>query len=301
MALLTKILDGNQQSAVAKLFSPAVVRELAQKGRSPLFARLINEHLEVKNSSLTLPISAIFESAFTLLTKRDYRHEYAYKSAITRKLLLGRHSLNTASMVTEFRVGNSKADAAIFNGTSTAYEIKSERDNLGRLSAQLESYKQFFSKIYVLTGENHLSEVIDTTPLDIGVLVLNKRFGITTIREIADDPSRVSTEAIFDSIQLQESLEILKYFDITPPKLPNTEIRSAILEIFKTLDPVTTHHHMVKTLRRTRSSLHLTNLLSHTPKSLQAVLLSTPLKTKEQRTLLDAINTNTMEALNWAK
>ncbi|WLG45222.1 sce7726 family protein [Pseudomonas sp. FP1740] len=301
MTLLTKILDGNQQSALAKLFSAAVVRELAQKGRSPLFARLINEHLVVKTSSLTEPISAIFESAFTLLTKKDYRHEYAYKSAITRKLLLGRHSLKTASMVTEFRVGSSKADAAIFNGTSTAYEIKSERDNLGRLNTQLDSYKKFFSKVYVITGENHLSEVIDTTPQDIGVLVLNKRFGITTIREVSDSPSRVSTEAIFDSIQLQESLDILKHFDITPPKLPNTEIRSAIREIFKTLDPAATHHYMVQTLRRTRSSLHLTNLLSSTPKSLQAAILSTPLKTKEQKVLLEAINTKTKEALNWAK
>ncbi|PRA44084.1 MULTISPECIES: sce7726 family protein [Pseudomonas] len=301
MSLHTKVLDGSQQSAVARLFSAAVIRELAQKGKSPLFSRLIKESLSINEASLAAPISEIFESAFRLLRKKDYRHEYAYKAAITKKLLLGRHSLKTASFVSEFRVDNCKADVAIFNGTSTAYEIKSERDNLGRLHTQVSTYKKFFAKVYVITGENHLDEILTTTPPDVGVLLLNNRHGISTIREIQDTPDRVSPGVIFEAIQLREAVEILRVFGITPPQVANTEIRSAIGEIFRSLDPVTTHEHMVKVLRKSRNSLPLAGLLPQLPDSLQAAVLSTPLKLREQTTLLDAVNTSIREALNWAR
>lgn len=300
MSLNTKVLDGSQQSAVARLFSAAVIRELAQKGKSPLFSRLVKESLVVNEGSLEDPVSSIFESAFSLLRKKDYRHEYAYKAVITKKLLLGRHSLKTASLITEFRVENCKADVAIFNGTSTAYEIKSERDNLDRLKDQIDTYKKFFSKVYVITGENHLSEVVATTPSDVGVLLLNKRFGISTARDVQEAPERVSPEVIFESIQIRESLEILKCFGITPPKVANTEIRSALREIFKSLDPAVTHGYMVKVLRKSRSSLPLAEMLPHLPDSLQAAVFSASLKSREQAALLKAINTSIKEALNWA-
>ncbi|TFZ35540.1 hypothetical protein EWW49_18780 [Pseudomonas syringae] len=301
MSLEMKVLDGSQQSAVARLFSATVIRELAQKGKSPLFSRLIKDSLVVSEENLASPVSSIFESAFNLLRKRDYRHEYAYKAAITNKLLLGRHSLKTASLITEFRVGKCKADIAIFNGTSTAYEIKSERDKLGRLQGQVETYKQFFSKVYVITGENHLDEIVSTTRADVGVLLLNKRFGISTIREAHESPEQVSPEIIFDSIQIRESLEILRLFGITPPDVANTEIRSTIREIFKGLDPATTHDTMVKVLRKSRNSLPLSGILPQLPVSLQAAILSTPLKLREQTTLLDALNTSIREALQWAR
>lgn len=301
MSLEMKVLDGSQQSAVARLFSATVIRELAQKGKSPLFSRLIKDSLVVSEENLASPVSSIFESAFNLLRKRDYRHEYAYKAAITNKLLLGRHSLKTASLITEFRVGKCKADIAIFNGTSTAYEIKSERDKLGRLQSQVETYKQFFSKVYVITGENHLDEIVLTTRADVGVLLLNKRFGISTIREAHESPEQVSPEIIFDSIQIREALEILRIVGITPPDVANTEIRSTIREIFKSLDPATTHDTMVKILRKSRSSLPLSEILPQLPDSLQAAILSTPLKLREQTKLLDALNTSIREALQWAR
>lgn len=53
-------------------------------------------------------VHAIFDAAFSLLQREGYRHEYIYKAALTHKILLGKHSLHTASMITEFRVGECK-------------------------------------------------------------------------------------------------------------------------------------------------------------------------------------------------
>ena len=83
--------------------------------------------------------------------KKNYKCEYVYKNTIVNKILLGRHSLNTSTLISELNVGKSKADIVIFNGTSTVYEIKTELDSLNRLEAQLEDYLKCFDKIYVIT------------------------------------------------------------------------------------------------------------------------------------------------------
>jgi len=86
------------------------------------------------------PVCSLFERAFSLLEREGYRHEYVYKAALTQKIFLGRHSLQTASMLSEFRVGQCKADLVILNGTSTVYEVKSERDSLDRLERQVAAW-----------------------------------------------------------------------------------------------------------------------------------------------------------------
>ena len=98
-----------------------------------MFARLANELLALEYIDSNSPIRDLFDSIFDRLTSKDYRHEFIYKSVIAHKILLGRHSLNTAVLLNEFRVGDCKADVVVINGTSNVYEIKSERDSLCRL------------------------------------------------------------------------------------------------------------------------------------------------------------------------
>lgn len=301
MSFTAKILDKYQQTAIARLFSSAVVKELAQKGYSPLLGRLISETLEVKESALSLTLFDLYQNAFLLLRQRDNRHEYAYKAAITKGIMLGRHSLNTAAMVNEFRVGQCKADVAIFNGTSTAYEIKSERDSLNRLENQLTTYRDFFAKVYVVTGEPHLSAIEKSAPEDVGILCLNKRHAISVIREAIEDPTRPKPRIILDAIQTKEAILILESLGIEPPRLTNTQMRAGLAEIFSSLAPETIHKHVVKVLRESRSAKNLGTILPLVPSSLQAALFSTPLKKKEQETLAVSIQQTIREALNWAR
>ncbi|PKG80047.1 hypothetical protein CXF80_18020 [Shewanella sp. Actino-trap-3] len=88
----------------------------------------------------TISIVDVLKTYATL--DKHYRYEYFYKNTIANNRLLGRHSLRTAAMITEFRVGRNIADCVIFNGSSTCYEIKTEFDSLSRLDAQLDSYLQ---------------------------------------------------------------------------------------------------------------------------------------------------------------
>jgi hypothetical protein len=92
-------------AAISRLFSSSVVHEMAKRGRSPLFARLARQSRLPEFLSPSSCVSALFDAAFALLKREGYRHEYIYKAALTHKILLGIHSLQTASMMNEFRVG----------------------------------------------------------------------------------------------------------------------------------------------------------------------------------------------------
>ena len=84
---------------------------------------------------------------------REYRYEYIYKNAVAKKILLGKHNLNTAFMLTEFRADDCKADTVILNGTSYVYEIKTEMDSFDRLDRQISAYRKVFDYITVISSE----------------------------------------------------------------------------------------------------------------------------------------------------
>src|ERR1700740_2340748 len=94
-------LTADQLAAISRLFSSSVIREMARKGKSPLFARLANQSLLRSSLPGCTPVHSLFEAAFSLLKREGYRHEYIYKAALTHKILFGRHSLQTASMLNE--------------------------------------------------------------------------------------------------------------------------------------------------------------------------------------------------------
>ena len=67
------------------------------------------------------------------------------------------------------------------------FEIKSEQDNMDRLYKQLNSYITFFNFVYVITYENHLSEVLSIVDSHkqfdkVGVMVVNKELQFKEIR-----------------------------------------------------------------------------------------------------------------------
>lgn len=82
------------------------------------------------NAGSGATVGDVFDQAFEILKVAGQRDEYIYRAAISQKILMGTHSLRTASMLNEFRAGSSKADLVILNGTATVYEIKSERIRL---------------------------------------------------------------------------------------------------------------------------------------------------------------------------
>jgi hypothetical protein len=293
-------IASEQLAAISRLFSSSVVREMARKGKSPLFARLATQSQLLRSLPLSGPVYSLFDAAFSLLRREGYRHEYIYKAALTHKILLGKHSLHTASMMNEFRVGECKADVAILNGTATVYEIKSERDSLSRLERQIAAYSTVFAKVYVIAAEGHVQAVERVVPDFIGIMQLNRRHRISTLREAVDQPERTSPSAIFDSIRTAEARIILSSLGVNVPAVPNTLLHAALREQFVKLNPVQAHTEMVRVLKRTRNLLPLSSLINQLPRSLQTAALSVPLRKADHERLVTAVNSRLEDSMGWA-
>lgn len=294
------IQNASQLSAMSRLFSSAVFRDMAKTGQSALFARLVGQTEVEARCEADATVGDAFESAFSVLKTVGLRDEYIYRAALTHKILMGKHSLKTACMLNEFRAGVCKADLVVLNGTATVFEIKSERDSLDRLANQIENYKKVFATVNVIASEAHVRSIVGTVPKDVGVMSLSRRYRITTMREARDRPDRISPTTVFESLRSAEARAILKALGVPIPDMPNTMMHSAMREAFARLRPEDVHAEMVKTLKRTRDLAPLSEFVDRLPPSLHAAALSIQVRRKDHDRLVGAVKTPLGTAMAWA-
>ena len=294
--------DIDHQTAVtlSRLFSPSIYRELARFGRSKMFTRLLHESglIHEANDS-DCCIQDIFEKAFTKTSKTGYRSEYIYKSAITQKILLGAHNLNTATLLTEFRAGKSKADMVVINGTTVIYEIKSEKDKLDRLPQQVADYSKVSPKINVITTEKYASHVANLVPNHVGIMKLTDRYQISTVRSPLYTTAFIDSDVLFHSLSLQESSKVLKALGVDIPKIPNTQLYKELRSRFLELPTVDLHESTVQVLKESRNASHLKEFVDELPPSLSATALVTRINRTEMSRLLSVMKLPANNVLNW--
>lgn len=276
-------------AAAARIFSSSVLTNLAKTGNLNEVKALCRTAGILDDSDPVPTVGDAYDAAFNLLKVRGLRNEYVYKAALTHNVLLGIHSFKTASMVSEFRVGFSKADVVIFNGTSTVYEIKSERDNLNRLNGQINDYRKVFARVFVICSPDHVNAVEKLVPDDVGILILSRWNRITTARESQDRAADLCQASILASITNAEAISMLKLCNANIPNVPNTRLRSALKSEFLLIDPSTLHSAMVTTLKRTRSAISLKAALQNLPKSVIPAVMNLRLRRIDRDRLIEVM------------
>lgn len=236
---------------VGHVFSMPAMREVMTGTFDGKAARSL-QHLA---SSGALPIAsdATFGdgvAAFHAWMSRNYRNEHIYKNVIANKILLGRHSINTATMLAEFRVGGSVADCVVVNGEATAYEIKTELDTPTRLRKQLDEYMTVFARTVVVTDESlvdRYANLLSDRPT--GLLALNRRGSLTEVVSPVDDESNLSVEAMFKSLRKPEYTHAVTRLSDVTPDVPNTQHFRACLAVARQFTAPTFHTEFLSALR----------------------------------------------------
>lgn len=144
--------------------------------------------------------------------KSHYRNEYYYKNTLLNKLLLGVHSVNTTTALTEVAIAKSKADFVLINGKAVVYEIKTELDNLDRLSSQIDDYYKAFDHVAVVTYEKNLQplqKVLNSIDKPVGIYVLRKNGKLGTIRKPQRYTSDLDKNIIFKLLRKNEYESII--------------------------------------------------------------------------------------------
>lgn len=94
-----------------------------------------------------------------------------YKGEEVLKYKLFQHYINKKNLIAAFeiKVNNSRVDFLTINGYTTSFEIKSELDNLSKLSKQMADYMLAFEYNYLVIDERHIEKANNLLPDSYGL------------------------------------------------------------------------------------------------------------------------------------
>lgn len=177
-----------------------------------IIQRFVNDPEDKNNGTL---ISEVYR-----FMARAYRNEYFYQNTLLNKFLLGKHSINTTTALTQIPIGKSKADFILINGKAVVYEIKTELDTFERLDTQLRDYFKAFSQVCVVTSESQYDRavsILEKTPVGIYVLTPQNTISTKLRKEPVEDDSHLDYITIFKVLHKREYESILlHYFGYLP-------------------------------------------------------------------------------------
>ena len=197
-----------------RVFTRNTIREIIEDNQSDTYVtairRYVDDPIGKNNSELISEIYGVL--------RKEYRNEYYYKNTILNKLLLGVHKPTTTTALTEVPIGKAKADFVLVNGRAIVYEIKTELDNLDRLESQIDNYYRAFTRVSVLTCEEHfdvLRKRLANSP--VGICILTKRGTISERKKPEEYLDDLNLDTMFRILRKREyETLIMKHFGKLP-------------------------------------------------------------------------------------
>lgn len=229
--LPTPVLSQANLSALAKMVSNAGLQRLIygedfrQQGRR-MKTLLKKSGAEVQEKCTFRDL--IQHSHDHLL--RNYRHEYLYKNALLNSYVLENYSLSDTVILNEFKIGNSKADSVLVNGTNKVFEIKTELDNPDRLNSQLCDYYKAFSEVYVVVYHAHVERYEQLLDQHVGIMMF-KNCRIEIYREARPDNSKLEGVAMLKALRKDEYLQVVQRLYGSVPIAQPVHLFKSCLEV----------------------------------------------------------------------
>ena len=285
--LILALTDLERTRLIARFFSRPVLLDIARRGTA---AHVVEELKKLGVDAGVSGASAadFFEASFEAVDSA-YRCEYVYKTAIANRIVFGRHSPRTSSLHIELPVAGSIVDAAVFNGVSTAYEIKTEYDSHRRLKTQTPAYLKAFERVFVVchpSAAEYYAGVLDER---VGVLILNENNQLKEIRSSSADVSRIDPSVVFRMLRREEFIKAVQDKWGPQPKMSNGLVHSHYSHWFLQLSSEEAHRILVKAMKARTTGVDDVEFLSAVPKSLRALACATPLSRPQRHKLLSAL------------
>lgn len=279
--------ESERSRVISRFFSRPVMEDIARRGTAEHVAKeLIG--LGIRPAKHRPAIADFFDASLNEL-RLAYRCEYVYKSAIASRIVFGRHSPRTSSLAIELGVAGSIVDVAVFNGTSTAYEIKTEYDSHRRLRTQTLSYLRAFDRVYVVTHPDLAERYASLVDERVGILCLTNKDSLREVRRAVDDVSRIEPATIYRMLRRQEFMDAIHERFGPQPKMPNGLVNKHYQRLFCQLTNAQAHEVLVDAMRARTTDDESVEFVSALPTSLRALAYATPLSRPKRQRLLDAL------------
>ena len=223
---------------INRVFTRTVMNDLIKKGHSEIFDVVVQRYIddpEGKNHGEL--ISEIYSHLGD-----SYRNEYYYMNTLLNKLLVGIHSVNTTTALSQIRIADHIADFVMINGEGQVYEIKSDLDNFERLNDQLYDYYKAFSKVSVLASDHErewVEKVLDKMGdmgNSVGIYILSEKdtiFSKKRGRLPKQYDENLDYKCIFALLRKKEYENIILQYYHELPQVPPVSFYKACLEMFR--------------------------------------------------------------------
>ncbi|WP_146153570.1 sce7726 family protein [Adhaeribacter arboris] len=225
--------SANNFRSLSQIFTPSNFNKIVKKKDKEYMRYCVKKHI---NSSKPESYNSIIKYLYNEL-HFEYRSEYFYKNALLNKLLLGKYSLNTTTVLNEFRIGGSIADFILLNGEARIFEIKTDLDSLTKLDKQVSDYKEFANKVYIVSCSKHANKLLNKyRDTEIGIIEFTKNMSLKTLKEAESNTDNFNHVTIFKTLRKQEYLNLIKNHFGEIPNVPGTKIFRECLSMAKLIN-----------------------------------------------------------------
>ena len=196
----------NSNMILNRLFTQYNFDDLIQGQKNDVYISVIKRFVQ---DPLSKNNGEIISEIYSYMSK-NYRNEYFYQNTLLNELLLGRHSINTTTALTQIPINKSKADFILINGKAVVYEIKTELDNFERLKNQINDYYKAFSHVCVVTCEEYYKKLIKILKnTNVGICILTNKNTLRFEKEPVADFSNITHKHLFKVLHKKEFEDIL--------------------------------------------------------------------------------------------
>ena len=233
--------------------------------------------------------SDLLRKLYSLISKH-YRCEYVYKNELI-KHLLKEYGTRNSVYFSEFRVGNSIADIVMFNGESKAFEIKTEYDTPRRLDKQMDDYKRFFDKFYIIVPEDKVNEYCNIVEIKTGIIAMNSDNGRITLKEIrhAEQNECFDPEVLMSCLRTEEYKNIVLSLGESLEGITGYDMYKYCYQIILKAKSNELRKLFLREIKKRKNN---TALLRKYPMSIRQMMLSLNLSEGKANKLLEKLNIN---------
>lgn len=218
-----------------------------------------------------------------------YRCEYVYKNEIINQLLIDVFAQPSPVAISEFRVGNSIVDLAMFNGESRAFEIKTELDTPKRIWSQICDYTRLFQKCYVVVPSQKLKEYEDLLGEAIGIITMSGEKGSCKLRVYreADEKKTICSDLVMAACRSTEYQRIIEaYYGA----LPHVSCFEMYEECKRLMASIPDADLQILFLKEIENRKNCSRWMKDIPIPMRQMFLSMNLNRKQAETLISKFN-----------
>jgi hypothetical protein len=219
---------------------------------------------------------------------KKYRNEYFYKNSFINYKLLKEYGVKNTIVINEFKVGNSIADIVLFNGSSKAFEIKTELDNNRRLQGQIADYTKVFDYCYIITDVSLVDKYLCESD-SLGIIALDKLSRTVKLTEIrkAGKNDNIDPETLMRCIRTSEYKNIVLKFYGELPDMNSFNMFEICSQLIRKIPPLQLRQLFLNEIKARRSN---TSSLKHFKKELRQLALAMQLDERKYQKIISKLN-----------